>query len=79
MHPSTASGIAMAQPGSDKPHLWEEDLSESADRERKSLAEWSASIHFKQQADDFEIHDSTELSSKVMPFLQQLGLLDKVY
>ncbi|KAJ5775547.1 uncharacterized protein N7511_000558 [Penicillium nucicola] len=68
----------MSQQTPDKTHLWEDDLTESADKERKSLAEWATSVSFKQQAEDFEIYDSDDLSTRVEPFLRELGLLGKV-
>jgi len=68
----------MSQRTSDKPHLFEDDLSESADLERKLFAEWAASAPFRRQADDFEIHDSDELGVKLEPFLKELNLLGKV-
>lgn len=68
----------MSQPTPDKTHLWEDDLTEGADKERKSFAEWASSVSFKQQAEDFEIYDSNDLSTRVEPFLRELGLLGKV-
>ena len=70
--------ITMSQPTPDKTHLWEDDLTEGADKERKSFAEWASSVSFKQQAEDFEIYDSNDLSTRVEPFLRELGLLGKV-
>ncbi|KAJ5561159.1 hypothetical protein N7535_009356 [Penicillium sp. DV-2018c] len=67
----------MSQTISDKPHLYEDDLPESADAERKILAAWASSATFKKQADDFEIHDSDELERKLSPFLEKLGLVVK--
>ncbi|KAJ6142234.1 hypothetical protein N7497_011333 [Penicillium chrysogenum] len=69
----------MSQTTSGKPHLYEDDLPESADAERKIFAEWASSVTFKKQADDFEIHDSDELGLKLSPFLEKLGLVDKGY
>ncbi|KAJ5504623.1 hypothetical protein N7463_007497 [Penicillium fimorum] len=68
----------MSQSTPDKTHLWEDDLTESADKERKNFAGWASSISFKQQAEDFEIYDSNDLSTRVEPFLRELGLLGKV-
>jgi hypothetical protein len=69
----------MSQTTSDKPHLFEDDLPESADLERKLFAEWAASALFRKQADDFEIHDSDELGVKLRPLLEELDLLGKVW
>ncbi|TQB67479.1 hypothetical protein MPDQ_005497 [Monascus purpureus] len=69
----------MSQTTSDKPHLFEDDLPESANTERKIFAEWASSVPFKKQAEDFEIHDSDELDIKLAPFLQSLNLSSKVY
>jgi hypothetical protein len=69
----------MSQTTSDKPHLYEDDLPESADAERKIFAAWASSAPFKKQADDFEIHDSDELGRKLSPFLEKLGLVGKVH
>lgn len=69
----------MSQITPDKPHLFEDDLPESANLERKRFAEWAASAHFRSQADDFEIHDSDELAVKLRPLLKELGLLGKVF
>lgn len=70
----------MSQQIPQKPHLWEDDLSEEADRERKNLADWASSIQgrFKRMADDFEVHESDELHKKISPLLWQLGLRAKV-
>lgn len=69
----------MSQTTSDKPHLFEDDLPESANTERKIFAEWASSVPFKKQAEDFEIHDSDELDIKLAPFLQSLNLSSKGY
>ncbi|KAJ5713919.1 uncharacterized protein N7483_011100 [Penicillium malachiteum] len=64
---------------SNKPHLFEDELVGDADAERKLFAKWASSVSFKKKADDFEIHESDELGSKLTIFLQQLGLQGKVY
>jgi hypothetical protein len=69
----------MSQTTSDTPHLFEDDLPESANTERKIFAEWASSVPFKKQAEDFEIHDSDELDIKLAPLLGSLNLLGKVY
>jgi hypothetical protein len=69
----------MSQTTSDTPHLFEDDLPESANTERKIFAEWASSVPFKKQAEDFEIHNSEELDIKLAPFLQSLNLSNKVY
>lgn len=81
-HFLTLTGIQpfmMSQTALDKPHLFEDDLPESADRERKIFAEWASSVTFTKQAEDFEIHNSVELDIKLAPFLQSLNLSSKVY
>ena len=69
----------MSQTTSDTPHLYEDDLPESANTERKIFAEWASSVPFKKQAEDFEIHNSVELDIKLAPFLRSLNLSSKVY
>lgn len=68
----------MSQTASVKPHLFEDDLPESADAERMKFAEWASSVPFTRQAEDFEIHNSEELGVKLNPLLKDLGLLGKV-
>ncbi|KAB8257979.1 hypothetical protein BDV32DRAFT_139959 [Aspergillus pseudonomiae] len=50
-----------------RPHLFEDDLPESANTERKIFAEWASSVPFEKQAEDFEIHNSKELDIKIYP------------
>ncbi|RAK94955.1 uncharacterized protein BO80DRAFT_369955 [Aspergillus ibericus CBS 121593] len=69
----------MSQTTSDTPHLFEDDLPESANTERKIFAEWASSVPFKKQAEDFEIHNSVELDIKLAPFLRSLNLSSKGY
>jgi hypothetical protein len=69
----------MSQTTSDTPHLFEDDLPESANIERKIFAEWASSVPFTKQAEDFEIHNSVELDIKLAPFLQSLNLSSKVH
>lgn len=69
----------MSQITSNRPHLFEDDLPESANTERKIFAEWASSVPFEKKADDFQIHNSKELDTKIVPFLRSLNLLDKVY
>lgn len=59
----------MSQTALDKPHLFKDDLLESADRERKIFTEWASSVTFMKQAEDFEIHNLVELDIKLAPFL----------
>lgn len=70
----------MSQQIPKKPHLWEDDLSEEADRERQNLADWASSIQgtFKKKADDFEVHESDEFHKKISPLLLQLDFRAKV-
>ncbi|KAE8397812.1 hypothetical protein BDV37DRAFT_47657 [Aspergillus pseudonomiae] len=69
----------MSQITSSTPHLFEDDLPESANTERKIFAEWASSVPFEKKADDFQIHNSKDLDTKIVPFLRSLNLLDKGY
>ncbi|BAE61686.1 unnamed protein product [Aspergillus oryzae RIB40] len=60
----------MSQITSNRPHLFEDDLPESANTERKIFAEWASSVPFEKKADDFQIHNSKELDTKIVPFLR---------
>lgn len=55
----------MSQATLDTPHLFEDDLPENVNTERKIFARWASSVPFKKQAEDFEIHYSEELDIKV--------------
>lgn len=69
----------MLQATSDTPHLFEDDLPENANTERKIFASWASSVPFKKQAEGFEIHYSDELHIKVAPLIESLNLFGKVY
>ncbi|KAL4985845.1 hypothetical protein BDW68DRAFT_189305 [Aspergillus falconensis] len=69
----------MSQTTSNTPHLFEDDLPESANTQRKIFAEWASSVQFKkppvlfeeqEQADDFEIHESPEISQSFSQGIQ---------
>ncbi|OJJ98567.1 hypothetical protein ASPACDRAFT_122432 [Aspergillus aculeatus ATCC 16872] len=68
----------MANTTSSKPHLWEDDLSDEADKERRVLAEWASTIPFKSKADDFQVHESEEFQKRIVPLLHRLQLPYKV-
>jgi hypothetical protein len=69
----------MSETLSAKPHLFEDELSEVENNERKIFSEWASSVPFKKQGQDFEIHESEELNRRVTLFLNKLNLPGKVY
>lgn len=74
----STKAFVMSETLSTKPHLFEDELSEAENNERKNFSEWASSVPFKKQAQDFEIHESDDLKRRVTNFLDKLNLPVKV-